>query len=151
MLLLKLDIAKAFDNVQWLYMLEVLQQLGFGQRWRDLLALLWRMTSSGILLYGQAGRPIKHHRGLRQGDPLSPMMFILAIDPLQRILDQATQEGILTPIGVDLVKLRTSLYADDAALFLKPSTVDIANLHQLLQHFGQAAGLTVNVQKSEIF
>jgi hypothetical protein len=106
MLLLKLDITKAFDNVRWEYMLEVMTRLGFGQRWRNIMALLWRTTTSCVLLNGAVGNPITH---LRQGDPLSPLLFILAIDPL-RILDKATADGLLTPIGASPVKLRTSLY-----------------------------------------
>ena len=64
MLFLKLDIQKAFDSVRWEYMLELLQHLGFGQRWRDLLSILWGTTSSRILLNGVPGRPIHHRRGL---------------------------------------------------------------------------------------
>jgi hypothetical protein len=60
----------------------------------------------------------------------------------------ATQCGLLTPIGADTVKLMTSLYADDATLFIRP--IDISNLHHLLQQFGKATRLMVNVQKSEI-
>jgi hypothetical protein len=73
MLFVKLDAAKTFDNVRWEYLLELLGHIGFGQRWRDIHALLWSSTSSTILLNGQAGRLIKHGRGLRQGDPLAPM------------------------------------------------------------------------------
>jgi len=62
--------------------------------------------------------------GVRQGDLLSPMLFILAIDPLQKILDLATQHGILTPLTLTTAKLRTSLYADDAAIFLNPNQQD---------------------------
>jgi hypothetical protein len=94
MLLLKLDIANAFDNVRWEYMFEIMEQLGFGQQWRHLMALLWKTTTSRILLNGASGRPIQHRRGLRLGDALSPLLFILAIDPLQRILDMATQRGL---------------------------------------------------------
>jgi hypothetical protein len=104
MLLLKLDIAKAFDSVRWEYLLEVLQQLGFGQHWRDLMTLIWSTTSSQIMLNGILGRPIKHGRGLRQGDSLSPILFILAMDPLYKLLDMAMQQGLLTPIGVDPIK-----------------------------------------------
>jgi hypothetical protein len=150
MLFIKLDIAKAFDNVQWEYLLEVMEQLGFEQQWRDIIALLWGSTSSHILLNGAAGRPIQHGRGLRQGDPLSPLLFILAMDPLQKLLDLATQAGLLNPIGADLVCLRTSMYADDTALFIRPIAMDINHLQQLLHAFGLAIGLCTNILKSEI-
>jgi hypothetical protein len=65
MMFIKLAIAKAFNSVRWEYFLELLEQVGFGQRWRDILALLWSTTSSRILLNGEAGSPIKHGRGLR--------------------------------------------------------------------------------------
>ena len=55
-------------------------------------------------------------KGLRQGDPLSPLLFLLPIDPLQRILDKATEEHILSPINHHSASVRVSLYADDAAL-----------------------------------
>jgi hypothetical protein len=65
MLLLKLDIAKAFDNVRWEYRLELMEQLGFGQRWKDIMALIWSTTLPRITLNGQPGCPIQHFHGLR--------------------------------------------------------------------------------------
>jgi len=67
----------------------------------------------------------RHARGVRQGDPLSPMLFILAMDPLQRLLDLATQQGILTPLPITAAKWRTSMYADDAAIFVNPTKDDV--------------------------
>jgi retron-type reverse transcriptase len=151
MLFLKLDIAKAFDNVRWEYLLEIIERLGFGQRWRDIMSLIWSTTSSRILLNREPSRPIKHRKRLKQGNPLSPMLFILAMDPIQRVLDRATQEGLLQPIGETLVRFRTSLYADDVAVFVKPNPQDILNLQNLLQSFGEATGLFTNMQKSTCY
>ena len=53
------------------------------------------------------------------------------MDPLQRILDKATQQGLLSPIGADPIRLRTSLYADDAALFVRPTLADLTTVRQL--------------------
>lgn len=93
MLFMKLDIAKAFDNVCWEYMLEIMERLGFGQRWRDIISLIWSTTSSRIFLNGETGSPIRHRRGLRQGDPLSQMLFILAMDPYKESLKRLQHRG----------------------------------------------------------
>jgi hypothetical protein len=113
--------------------------------------VLWACTTSRILLNGVPGKPIKHCRGLRQGDPLSPMLFILAMDPLQRLLDKATEHGLLSPIGADPVRMRTSLYADDAALFIRPTASDIRNVQLILAAFGEATGLQTNMNKSAMY
>jgi mannosylglycoprotein endo-beta-mannosidase len=151
MLFLKLNIAKAFDSVIWDYMLEDMQRMGFGQRWRDLICIIWANTSSRILLNGIPGRPIKHHRGIHQGDPLSSMLFILAMDPLRCLLDQATRHGLLNPIGANPIRMRTSLYVDDVAMFVRLTIQDVNNVQHILAAFGSATGLKTNLQKSELF
>jgi hypothetical protein len=72
MLFIKLDIAKAFDSISWAILLEVLERLGFRARWRDWISLAVSSSSSRILLNGIPGWPIKHERGLKQWDPISP-------------------------------------------------------------------------------
>ena len=81
---LKLDISKAFDSVSWPFLLEVLQHLGFGQRWCNLLCLILSTSSTQVLVNGESGAAIHHRRGLHQGDPLSPMLFILVMDVFLR-------------------------------------------------------------------
>jgi hypothetical protein len=131
MLLLKLDITKAFDTIKWEPLFKLMERVAFGQRWRNLLSLIWSTMTSRIMVNGKPGRPIKHVRGLHQGDPLSLMLFIIAMDPLQKILDIAAIEGLLIPEGTDPIKMRTSLYADDVVLFLRPISSDVTNLQPL--------------------
>jgi exonuclease III len=150
-LFLKLDISKAFDSVSWAYLLEVLQNLGFGQRWRDWICLLLSTASSRVLLNGIPGTPFAHGCGLRQGDPLSPMLFIMAIDPLQRILQLASESGILAPINSATAQCRISLYADDAGIFANPMKDELSAISSILELFGKSSGLVTNLAKSEIF
>jgi hypothetical protein len=102
------------------------------------------------LLNGFAGDPIKHGRGLRQGGPLSPLLFVIAIDPLNQILEGATAHGLLHKLRGRGSILQTSLYADDAAVFVAPIKRDIENLAVILQHFGNVTGLYTNFNKSSV-
>lgn len=129
-------------------MFDLMQKQGFPSPFRNWVAALWRTSSSWILLNGVPGNPIPHRRRLRQGDPLPPLLFVLAIDPLQQILDVATAKGDLQKLRGRGPYLRTSLYADDAPIFLAPSKKDVDMLTSILQRFGGVTGLVTNVEKS---
>jgi len=98
-ILLKLDISKAFDSVSWPFLIEILQHLGLGQIWRDILCGLLSSSSTQVLLNGIPGKHIYHQRGLRQGDPLSPMLFILVMDVLGYMISQAETDSLLQPLS----------------------------------------------------
>lgn len=149
-LMLKLDITKAFDSVSWAFLLEVLTHLGFGHRWRTLLCNLLATSSTRVLLNGQPGTSIRHYRGLRQGDPLSPMLFIIVMDVLSRLISKAEERSLLEPLTSKTLQHRVSLYADDVVLFTTPKEEDLALTKALLHKFGQASGLHTNLSKSSI-
>jgi len=145
-LFLKLDISKAFDSVAWAFLLEILEHLGFGDNWRNLISNLLKSASTQVLLNGEPGKIISHQRGLRQGDPLSPMLFILVMDVLNSLFIQAESDGLLLPLHSTGQCL--SLYADDVELFIHPEETDLQLTRSLLQVFGDVSGLQTNLQKS---
>jgi hypothetical protein len=147
-LLFKLDIRKAFDSIRWEFIVDLLQRRGFPSRFRNWITALLSTSSSCVLLNGIAGNPILHGWGLRQGDPLSPLLFVLAIDPLTQILDGATRHGLLHKLRGRGTILRASLYADDVAVFVAPIREDIINLAKILECFGDVTGLCTNFQKN---
>jgi hypothetical protein len=150
-LFIKLAISKDFDSVNWPFLIQVMAHLGFGQRWRDWIATLWSTTSSSFLVNGVSGRRILHCRGVRQGDPLSPMLFLLAIEPLHRLFKKAQQMGLLKKIGSCCENFRVSLYADDATLFIKSIVHDLDMESYILEIFTTASGLKTNMGKTEFY
>ena len=83
--LLKLDLARAFNTISWPFLFEVLRQYGFGYRFLEWLAILLSSASTKVLINGDPGPTIWHRCGLRQGDPVSPMLFVIVIDVLNRL------------------------------------------------------------------
>jgi hypothetical protein len=146
--LLKIDIAKAFNSVSWAFLLEVLQHMGFGRRWRNWISAILGTASTKILLNGVPGRRICHARGLRQGDPLSPMLFVLVMEVVNHAVRWLDDEELLEPLGAVQSVQRVSLYADDLVLFVAPIDQDLRVLKSTLQIFGLASGLFANLDKS---
>ena len=82
---------------------------------------------------------------------MSPMLFILAIDPLHKLMDLAAHKGLINQILPKVAKLRCSLYADDAAIFANPDQSELHSITQLLHVFNKCSSLKVNLSKTEIF
>jgi hypothetical protein len=89
--ILKLDFEKAFDTVEYSTIITMLQQLEFPSRWISWTKELLSTAQSSILLNGVPGKSFQCKRGVRQGDPFSPLLFVLAADLLQHVLNKAAE------------------------------------------------------------
>jgi hypothetical protein len=89
--------------------------------------------------------------GVRQGDPLSPMLFLLAMEPLQLLFKKAMQTQLINKLTHNYDSFRVSLYADDATLFLKPSKDDLDIMNCIMQLFADASGLITNLRKTQTY
>jgi hypothetical protein len=141
-LFLKLDISKAFDSVSWAFLLEVLNHLGFGNTWCNLVSNLLTMSTTRVLLNGEPGATIKHQCGL--------MLFIIVIYVLNNLFVKASEVGLLQPLSIQMAGQRLSLYADDVVQFIKPLEEELNATMTILDAFGQALGLQTNLNKSFI-
>ncbi|XP_023766991.1 uncharacterized mitochondrial protein AtMg01250-like [Lactuca sativa] len=116
MLLFKADFNKAFDTVNWEYLDHVQMQMGFGQRWRGWIQGCLRSSRASILVNGSPTNEFEFGRGIRQGDPLSPFLFIIAMEGLNIAMKEATGKGIFKGKKIPNSALCVShlFYADDA-------------------------------------
>lgn len=101
--LLKLDFHKAFDSISWDFLDWVLNQMGFPLKWRSWMKACIMSASASILINGSPTPPIKLHRGLRQGIPLSPFLFNLAVEALNLLLEKGSGLHLWEGIQRDLM------------------------------------------------
>lgn len=141
------DNFKAFDSIAWPFLIEVLLHIGFPRRWVNWITILLSSASTKVLVNGKAGRRIAHARGLRQRDPISPMLFVIVMEALNSLFTEADRRLVLTPLLGQVIAHRASLYADDLVLLVAPNTNDLRSVLQILQLFAGASGLVTNVDK----
>lgn len=145
---LKLDFKKAFDSVAWDSLDKIMTCRGFDDRWRGWIHSILATGKTAVMLNGVPGRWINCKRGLRQGDPISPYLFIIVADVLQRLIQQASTEGVLQhPLDPNL-SCPVLQYADDTLILLQASETAMVRLKHILDDFSLATGLTINFHKS---
>jgi hypothetical protein len=147
--ILKIDFAKAFDTVEHEAILKVFQCFGCDHRWLDWLRMLMGTGTSEVLLNGVPGKKFFCRRGVRQGDPLSPLLFVGVSDLLQGMVNHLFHSGILhAPLNIPNSDFPIVQYADDTLLVLQACPIQLAALKVTLEDFARATGLRVNYAKS---
>jgi hypothetical protein len=153
LVILKLDFENAFDKIEHEVIMQIMQHKGFRKKWINWMKMIMTSGTSAILLNGVLGKVIHCRRGVKKCDPLSPLLFVLAADVLQSIINSALQNGILSlPIsercGSDFPIIQ---YTDDTLLVLEACPRQLIVLKSLLHTFAESTGLKVNYQKSYIY
>lgn len=145
---IKLDLLKAYDRVNWLYIRMLLTHLGLSYgfiRW----VMSCLTTISFVVLVNGAASPFFHsERGLRQGCPLSPLLFHLVAEGLSRFLDRTKRSGGFNGLQISQVlSISHLLFVDDILIFCDGSRHDVGKLCQGLALYKTSSRMQINEQK----
>ena len=143
-LLLMVDFTKAFDSIEWPYLFNTLRQKNFGNSFITWIKLLYTNTESCVINNGTTSRYFKLERGVRQGDPLSSYLFILALEVFSSSI---MRNNHISGIKINDTEMKLALYADDLTVILKDQ-MSVNNFLQQMQEFTNISGLQINTSKT---
>lgn len=147
-IVLSLDIEKAFDWIEHDFLLALLKFMDFGPEFLTAIQAIYMLSLAAVWVNGQLSMPFSISRGTPQDCPLSPLLFVLAIEPLAAALRSSEQYcGIL--VGNHVHKL--SMFADDIALYMTNPTQSLRCIEAILEPFHEVSGLNVNKDKPVIY
>nr|XP_016481281.1 PREDICTED: uncharacterized protein LOC107802323 [Nicotiana tabacum] len=155
-LLFTLDIEKAFEKLNWQYLISILWQMRFGEKWIEWIRYSFTTVKYSVLVNRSPVGFFSPKRGIRQGDPISPFLFILAMEGLSRMLKKAKQMQWLQGFDVGrnsglTVSVSHLLFADDTLIFCGADKSQVQFLNLTLMLFEAVSGLHINMSKSIIY
>ncbi|XP_013739903.1 uncharacterized protein LOC106442805 [Brassica napus] len=148
----KTDMSKAYDRLEWNFIQKVLEELGFDPKWVNWVMQCISTVSYSFLVNDAALGEVILSRGIRQGDPLSPYVFILCGEVFSGLCRAGQTSGALTgvKIGHRCPRINHLLFADDTMIFTKASTENCSALTLILKDYEKASGQLINATKSSI-
>lgn len=142
----KTDMSKAYDRLEWSFLRDVMTRFGFHPTWVHWIMECVSSVSYSYLINGSAKGCVKPSRGIRQGDSLSPYLFILCSEVLSGLCVKAQEQGMLQGIKVarNSPSLNHLLFADDTMFFCKSKPVSCRELVNILEKYEIASGQSIN-------
>ena len=150
-----IDFSGAFDNVSYKTIIDSLYRRGFGKEFTTKIAVFLTGNKPRIMVNGRYKNTIDIEKSCRQGDPISPYLFIIVLDQLLDKINHAKSlKGYEMRLGNKTIKIKRAAFADDCYTFLTGNEKDIRRqfetVKKLLKTFEKDTGLKINVAKSEL-
>jgi hypothetical protein len=149
---IKTDMAKAYDRVEWDFLRATMDSMGFPHNISNIIMKCVSTVTFAILINGSASQSFSPQRGLRQGDPLSPYLFILCADILSGLITKAQLNKDIKGVKIahGAPEITHLFFADDSLMFCRATKEEITQLSNIINLYQGASGQLVNVNKSEI-
>ncbi|GKC61705.1 RNA-directed DNA polymerase, eukaryota, partial [Tanacetum coccineum] len=150
-LIFKIDLEKAFNSVRWDYLDVVLNNFGFDLKWRSWIQGCLNFAMGSILVNGSLTSEFKFSKGLKQGDSLSPFLFIMVMESLHLSFNNVVNSGLYNGIHIDdSLSLSYLFYAGDVIFVGKWNLSNLSTIVNVLKWFHLASGLKINLHKSKL-
>jgi hypothetical protein len=150
---IKLNMAKAYDRVEWAYLRSIMMKLGFAESWISTVMKCVETVSFSVRVNGQLSDYFTPTRGIRQGDPISPYLFLICAEGLSSLLNFLgplfLSKGVR--VGIHAPWISHLLFADDCIVFTQASRTGANRLNDILEAYNRGSGQLVNREKSAIF
>lgn len=149
---MKIDMSKAYDRVEWSFITGIMNKMEFSSKWIDWIHMCMSTVKYKFLVSGQEVGPIVPSRGLRQGDPISPYLFLLCAEGLSSLIRKNQASGALHGCKIaNSAPIVTHLFfADDSYLFFRATVTEAQCIKECLSLYEKATGQQINFQKSSI-
>ena len=148
----KADFEKAYDSVSWGFLDYMLMRMGFCDRWRKWINGCLSTATISILINGSPSKEFAPKRGLRQGDPLAPLLFNIVAEGLTGLMRSAVSKNLFSSYRVGILKEEVNIlqYADDTLFFGDATQHNVRTLKCILRCFEKVSGLKINYSKSHL-
>lgn len=149
---LKLDMSKAYDRVEWCFLEKMMLKIGFPESYTKMVMKCVETAEFSVLVNGQPSRKFRPSRGLRQGDPISPFLFVLCAEGLSTLLRDAESKKLIhgVKIGRRVQPISHLFFADDSLLFVRATEEEVEHVLDVLSTYEAASGQKLNMEKSEM-
>ncbi|GKV28181.1 hypothetical protein SLEP1_g37265 [Rubroshorea leprosula] len=149
----KADFEKAYDSVNWDFLDEMMRRLGFGEKWRLWIKECLQTASVSVLANGSLTEEFKMEKGLRQGDPIAPFLFLIVAKGLNVLIKSTVNKELFQgiPVGSGDLNISHLQFADDTAIMGKAEPGNIKAVKGILRWFELISGLKINFNKSVLY
>ncbi|KAL4325562.1 hypothetical protein GQ457_11G020250 [Hibiscus cannabinus] len=151
----KIDFKRAFDTIGWHFLIRIMEEMNFGKKWREWIFKCISSASISVLVNGSPTERFRIVHGLRQGCTLSPLLFNIIGESLNKMLIKATEKGLFSGFllgqGQNSMNVTHLQFADDLMIFCEASLEQVKSIKRILRVFELASGLQLNLQKSKLF